>query len=202
MSTASPQTLRALSGATETPSSLKQSVVIIIDAQKEYQNGALPLVGFREAVDEIGRLLARARAYGVPIIHVVHKAKPGAKVFDPEKPYVEIVDALKPLPGEIVVEKRFPDSFTQTILEAELQKLGRKDLVIVGFMTHMCVSSTTRGAAERGYHCNVIAAACATRDLPSGDGGVVEAKVVQTANLAALRDRFAVVLKDQSFLPE
>ena len=202
MSTTNPQTLRALAGATETPSSLGQSVVIVIDAQKEYQNGAIPLVGFSEAVAEIGRLLARARACDVPIIHVIHKAKPEAKVFDPERLYVEIVDELKPIPGEIIVEKRFPDSFTQTVLESELQKLGRKDLVIVGFMTHMCVSSTTRDAAERGYRCNVIAAACATRDLPSIDGGVVEAQVVHAVSLAALRDRFAVVLKNQSFLPD
>jgi len=196
-----PLTLRALGGASETPPSLSQSVLIIIDAQKEYEIGAIPLVGFREAVDEIGRVLARARASGVPIIHVVHKAKRGSKVFDPEKPFVEIVEGLSPLPGEIVVEKGFPNSFTQTTLEFELARLDRKDLVITGFMTHMCVSSTTRDAAERGYRCTVIAAACATRNLPGADGVTLEAHAVQAANLAALRDRFAVVITDQSFLP-
>jgi len=55
------------------------------------------------------------------------------------------------------------------------------------------VNSTTRAAAEAGYHGTVVAELTATRDLPDGRGGAIPAAIVQAANLAALRDRFAVV---------
>jgi nicotinamidase-related amidase len=90
--------------------------------------------------------------------------------------------------------KALPSSFTGTTLETELGKTGRRKLIIVGFMTHMCVNSTTRDAAESGYHCTVVASACASRDLPDGHGGIIPAATVHAANLAALRDRFAVVV--------
>ena len=52
----------------------------MIDAQREYVDGALPLPGVRPALEEIGRLLARARAQRTPVIHIVHHAKSG-KLF-------------------------------------------------------------------------------------------------------------------------
>jgi nicotinamidase-related amidase len=64
----------------------------------------------------------------------------------------------------------------------------------MGAMTHMCVSSTLRVAAELGYSSCVVADACATRDLPLSGGDVVPAAQVHAANLAALGDRFARVV--------
>jgi nicotinamidase-related amidase len=61
-------------------------------------------------------------------------------------------------------------------------------------MTHMCVSSTARAALDLGYGCTVVGNACATRDLPDGHGGVVSAAELHRVELAALRDRFAVVV--------
>jgi nicotinamidase-related amidase len=184
------------------PAGLSQSVVIIIDAQKEYQSGRLPLPGFAGAVAEIQKLLLRARANRVPVIHVAHTGKPGSPVFDPEKEFARIVDELKPEAGEIMVGKHFPNSFTQTSLDEDLKRVGRTDLIIVGFMTHMCVSSTVRQAAEKGYRCTVIAKACATRDLPDTEVGVVSASVIQASHLAAIADRFAVVLQFQDEIPD
>lgn len=65
-------------------------------------------------------------------------------------------------------------------------------------MTHMCVSSTVRAALDLGYRSTVIASACATRDLPDGLGGVVDAATLHRAALAALGDRFAVIAPNAS----
>ncbi len=62
-------------------------------------------------------------------------------------------------------------------------------------MTHMCVNSTARGAFNLGFQPTVVAAATATRDLP-GEDGIVSAASLQAASLAALRDLFAVVVRD------
>lgn len=77
-----------------------------------------------------------------------------------------------------------------------------KNEFVVGYMTHMCVSSTVRAALDRGYRTTVVANATATRDLPDGSGGAVSAQDVQRASLAALADRFAAVVKTAKELPE
>ena len=68
-----------------------------------------------------------------------------------------------------------------------LKKLGRTQLVIAGFMTHMCVSSTARAALDLGYKATVAADAAATRDLPDPMGGVISADALHRAALAAGR---------------
>ena len=196
-----PQTLREIGGLPAKPARLDESVVIIVDAQKEYSEGALPLWGLNAAVREIEVLLARARAANTPVFHIVQHSRRGGRVFAPDGPFVAIFDELKPLEGEKVVVKSLPSSFKLTTLEVEIRKTGRKNLVVVGFMTHMCVNSTVRDAAEMGYACTVVANACATRDLPDGHGGTISAEAVHVANLAALRDRFAVVVDAANDLP-
>ncbi len=196
-----PITLRELAGLPTTPPPLKASVLLIVDAQMEYVNGCLPLAGMTEALRQGTEVLRRARSAGTPVIHIVQHGKKGGRVCDPDGPTVAIADPLTPLPSEIIVTKHYPNSFTDTTLESELKKLGRHSLVIIGFMTHMCVSSTTRAATENGYACTVVARACATRDLPDGHGGIIPAAAVHDAHLAALRDRFAIIVDTAADLP-
>ena len=94
---------------------------------------------------------------------------------------------------ESIVSKPLPNAFAQTDLDAALKKLGRTQLVIAGFMTHMCVSSTARAALDLGYKATVAADAAATRDLPDPMGGVIAADALHRAALAELADRFAIV---------
>ena len=110
-------------------------------------------------------------------------------MFDRTSPRGAFVAELAPLPGEAVVEKTAPSAFTHTDLAEVLDAGGRRPLVVMGAMTHMCVSSTLRVAAELGYISCVVADGCATRDLPGPDGEVVPADQVHAANVAALGDR-------------
>ncbi len=73
-------------------------------------------------------------------------------------------------------------------------------MIFAGFMTHMCVSSTIRAAVDLGYGAAVVAEACATRDLPDGQGGVVAVADLHRAELAALADRFAIVVANAAAL--
>lgn len=197
---APPQTLFELAGAHPAPARLADSVVVVIDAQREYVDGALPLVGIDPALAALHRLLERARAAGTPVVHVVHHGGPG--LFDPAGRYFAIAPQAAPQPGETVVEKRLPNAFAGTELHAVLEKLGRKQLIVVGFMTHMCVGSTVRAALDLGYATTVVAAATATRDLPDPAGGTLPAAEIQRATLAALADRFAVVVKGVEEIPD
>lgn len=197
-----PRSVLQMVGVRVEPAHLSDSVLIIIDAQREYVDGKLPLDGIDASLKETARVLARARKAGTPVIHVVHHGKPGAALFDPNGPYVQIAASVAPRPDEIVVTKTLPNAFAGTDLEAQIKRTGRKNLIVVGYMTHMCLSSTVRAALDQGYRTTVVAGASATRDLPDGDGGAIPARVVQRTSLAALADRFAAVVSSADDLPE
>lgn len=192
-----PKTLMQLAGANPAPHQLADSALVIIDAQREYLDGHLPLEGIEPALEACARLLKAARDKGRPVFHVQHKGRPGG-LFDPESANFEICPQVMPLESEAVVEKGLPNSFAATPLDALLKAAEVKQLVVCGFMTHMCVSSTIRAGLDLGYASTVVASACATRSLPSVSGEAIAGKTLQVAELAALGDRFAVVAADPS----
>ncbi len=194
-----PKTLLEMAGASTAPPPLAESAIVLIDCQMEYVDGHLPLAGVEAALAEIARLLELAREKGVPVVHVAHRGASGG-LFASDGPGGEIAPQAAPREGERVVGKTKPNAFAGTDLDAALEEVGRKNLIVAGFMTHMCVSSTVRAALDLGYACTVVDSACATRDLPDGHGGVVEARALHRAELVALSDRFAVVVDDSAAL--
>lgn len=195
-----PKTLFEMAGTKPEPGRLSNSVLIIIDAQREYVDGALPLAGMEAAIAETAQLLIRARKSGSPVIHIVHKGRGG--LFNPDGRFFEIVASLRPQAGEAIIEKTRVSAFVDTKLEEAIQRTGRKNLIIVGFMTHNCVSSTARAARDLGYVPTIVATATATRDLPDGRGGVVPAATLQTVSLAELADRTAWVVDKEQDIQE
>ena len=168
------KTLREVAGLGQEPGALRQSALVMIDCQNTYRTGVMQLAGVEPALDEAARLLARARALAIPIIHIQHDAGPGSP-YDVRAEIGAIADKVEPRGGEPVIVKNFPNSFVQTDLHERLQKLGVSSVVLAGFMTHICVNSTARGAFNLGYRPTVVAAATATRALPTARGGVVSA---------------------------
>jgi nicotinamidase-related amidase len=190
-----PETLASIAGLSPFPGPPDNSVLLFIDAQLEYTVGRLPLSGIDAAVEEGARLLEYARACGMPIFHAIHHSRPGAPVFDPAGSAVGFIPALAPRARESVIVKHLPNAFTGTALAASLAATGRREIVIAGFATHMCVSATARSALDHGFRSVVIANATATRDLPHPLGGVIDAAAVHAVALAALSDRFSVVVQ-------
>ena len=184
-------TLRSAAGLSDTPPALIDAALVLIDVQREYgPAGQLPLSGFSAAMDNIVDLLTRARERNVPIIHVVHRGKSGG-LFDPQEGG-ETLSAVEPLHAETIVEKRLPNAFAGTDLAHHVDRFDRPELILVGFMTHMCVSTTARAALDLGLTTTIASDATATRDLPdSGGRGHLAASVVHEAALAALGDRFS-----------
>ncbi len=195
-----PKTLLQMAGAPSAPGALDESILILIDCQREYVDGKLALPGVAPALAEGNRLLATARAAGTPVVHVVHNGRPGGGIFDPETPFVDIAPEVAPADGEETIVKAMPNAFVGTDLDELLKKIGRKELLVAGFMSHMCISSTVRAGVDLGYRCTVIAGAVATRDLPDGRGGVIGADDLHRASMAGLSDRFAIIIDDATAL--
>ena len=193
-------TLRQLADLPSTPPSIRDSALVLVDCQNTYTYGVMELDGVQAALEETATLLGRARSAGIPIIHIQHNGGPGTP-YDVTAEVGAIVEAVAPRDGEPVVVKQFPNAFVQTDLDERLKAVGATNLVLAGFMTHMCINSTARGAFNLGYAPTVVAAATATRSLPGPDGADVPAAALQSASLAALNDLFAVVVPDAAGIP-
>jgi nicotinamidase-related amidase len=188
-------TLRQVAGLASVPAPLSRSALIMIDCQNTYRTGIMKLAGVEAALERAAQLLARARSLCIPIIHIMHDAGPGSP-YDIRAEIGRIADPVAPAAGEQVVVKNYPNSFMATDLDARLKASGATDLVLAGFMTHMCVNSTARGAFNLGYRPTVVASVTATRDLPSISGHVVPAQTLHEASLAGMADLFAIVVPD------
>ncbi len=188
-----PKTLLQMVGAPADPAKLDTAAVVMIDCQCEYVSGLLPLDGIDKALEACAGLLARARKSASPVIHVAHKGRAGS-AFDRNGAGGQIDPRAAPAAGEPVIEKTLPNAFAATALADMLADLGRNEIILAGFMTHLCVSSTARAALDLGLRTTIVANTTATRDLPGHHGGIVEAATLQAASLAALADRFAIIV--------
>lgn len=193
-----PTTLRTLSGLPKAPAALAESTLVMVDLQNTYTRGVMELENVQPAIDQAAELLDRARSAGTPVIHIMHDSGPGSP-YDVRDDIGQIVDRVAPRDGEPVIVKSFPNSFTATDLNERLAP--GSNLVLAGFMTHMCINSTARGAFSLGHHPAVVASTTATRALPGVDGSTVSAAALQQASLAAIADLFGIVVATPADLP-
>ena len=178
-----------------------KSALILIDIQNDYfPGGAMELAGMTPAAARARELLAAFRQARRPIFHVQHLAPgPDATFFRPGTPGVEINESVRPLPGEALVRKHYPNAFRDTGLLEVLQGAGVEEVIIAGAMSHMCIDASTRAAFDFGLTCTVIHDACATRDL-AFQGLTIPAAQVHGAFMAALGMRYARVISLEDFL--
>jgi nicotinamidase-related amidase len=72
----------------------------------------------------------------------------------------EIIPELTPLDNEPVVDKPTKGAFTYTDFELLLRNKGIRNLIFCGVCTDICVHTTMREAADRGYDCLLVNDAC------------------------------------------
>ncbi|MCC9620575.1 cysteine hydrolase [Thalassospira sp. MA62] len=186
------QTILDMSDANLAIGSPKNAALIVIDAQEEYRDGKLKLFNLPAALDNVATLIAHWRDRGGTIIHIQHHA---TGVFDPSTRFAKIMPEVTPKDGETVVTKNVPSAFGGTNLEDILIKGGFKQVVLSGFMTHVCVSTTARAANEKGYGVSIAHDAVTTRDLPDPLGGPdIPAATLHQNELAILADAFARIV--------
>lgn len=175
--------------------------LVLIDIQNDYfENGTMSLVGAEKASLNARQILDKFRSEGLSVIHIQHLAtNPAATFFLPGTKGAEIHENVKPIAGEKVIIKHYPNSFRETELLEYLNHKNIADLVIIGMMTHMCVDATVRAAKDYGFTCVVIGDACATRDLGINED-FVKAAEIQKSFLAAFNGFYATVKPTKKYL--
>ncbi len=170
------------------------TALLVIDIQNDYfPGGAMECAGANAACAQAAKLIGAFREQRRPVIHVQHLSlRPGATFFLPGTPGAEIHSGVRPVGDEPVFKKHFPNAFRETALLEHLRLARISGLVIAGMMTHMCIDTSTRAAADFGFACSLAHDACATRAL-SFNGVQVPAESVQAAYLAGLNGLFAKV---------
>jgi nicotinamidase-related amidase len=173
---------------------MPKKLLLCIDLQRDYfPTGKFPLPGMPAAAKNAAQLLQTFRTEKQPVIHIRHtELDPAATFFIPNSDGAMIEESVSPLSGETVIEKNFPNSFRETSLEHELQRLQPEELVICGAMSNMCIDATVRAAIDLGFNCRIIEDACAAASLEF-QGQTIEASQVHAAFMAALADAGAKV---------
>ncbi len=177
------------------------TALLLIDIQNDYfPGGRMELVGSTEAAERAREVLEHFRKKELPVVHIQHiSARPVARFFLLNTEGADIHQAVRPVSGEEVVQKHYPNSFRETTLLDALRQKGIEHLVIAGMMTHMCVDATVRAAFDAGFRCTLVRDACATRDLLF-ESDVVPARFVHAAFLAALSGTYARAIGSTALL--
>jgi len=124
--------------------------------------------------NNLQRLLKFFREEGLQVVHVriasltsdgrdrclLHKL---ADIYAPlGSKDAEILEELKPLPNEVIINKTCSSPFNCTNIERILRNMNIEYLVVGGVVTDQCVETTVRDAADRGFKVILAEDCCAT----------------------------------------
>ena len=144
----------------------------------------------RFVVPNTRRMLAAFRAKGGRVIYIVLGAADESladapphmkKLFGGTRNWIgsrehEIVEGLEPQQGELVLRKTTVGAFASSGIDATLRSLGVRQLYVCGVSTNMCVDTTAREAADRGYAVTLVEDACGAAKPEYHDAAIVTFK--------------------------
>jgi nicotinamidase-related amidase len=192
---------------TQTPTTMptqlpKTATLILIDVQKGFDE---PYWGERNnpgAEANIARLLGRWRASGRAVIHVRHDSTEPNSSLRPDRPGNAFKDEATPAAGEPVIGKHVNSAFIGTDLEARLKARPSDTVVLCGFTTNHCVSTTTRMAGNLGFRAFLLSDSTVAYGMraPGPNGRQISAAEMHEVGLAELNHEFATVLTTDELL--
>ena len=131
------------------------TAVLVVDMLKDFfdQGGAMVLEGGKSLYAPHQKLLAAARAAGMPVLWLNQSLPPDDSLFEMRTVHclagswgAEVVDELPVEAGDIVIPKRRYSGFFQTTLDLTLRERGINTVIVTGVVTNICVRSTVHDA--------------------------------------------------------
>ena len=174
-------------------------VLVVVDAQNEFSpGGKRAVVGHAQALEAIRRRVAEARREGWPIAWIQHHNRPHeSRAFEPGSWGAQLSNGLGPdparTPDEILLEKETSGAFAGTALDRWLASHDTREILLVGFFTFGCLSTTAREALDRGYTVAIDPDGTASIDLAHPLLGALEASVIKQSALLQLNQMGAAI---------
>lgn len=142
-------------------------VLLVIDVQREYFEGAFPIrhpVGHLETILDMMDVAKKANLPTVVVRH--HQPDPQSSVFRKGSEMWQLHKEGESRPREVLIDKQLPGSFTNTPLDHFLKERNIDTVCIAGYMTQVCCDTTARQAFHRGTRSSF----CGTRRARSMSG--------------------------------
>jgi len=151
----------------------KKYALIIIDMQNDFVLPGAPacVAGAYASIPKIREALDFFRNKTLPVFHVIRAYRADGsdieitrfKAFTQEKPYgvpgtkgAEIVDELKPLPGEYQIIKNRFSGFMHTELDFMLRRLNISHIAVCGTQYPNCIRTTIFDGVSYGYQVTLL----------------------------------------------
>lgn len=120
-------------------------------------------------IPNIQRLLGKSRGLNIPIIYACDSFLPQDFIFTGKMPPhsvrgtegVEVIDELRPVKGDMILEKRRFSAFFRTDLDMTLRTLGVDTIVVSGMNTHVCVMFTAWDGLANDFNAILLEDCCA-----------------------------------------
>jgi len=174
--------------------------LLVIDVQREYFDGALPITHPAGHLEQILQVMDRAQAHGVPTAVIRHhQADPESPIFRLNSQAWQLHPEVEQRPRDTLIDKQLPGAFTGTELEAWLKSVKADTVTISGYMTQMCCDTTARQAFHRGYQVEFLSDATGTLTVEN-EAGKATAESMQTAILVAQQMFISEVLDVERWL--
>jgi nicotinamidase-related amidase len=143
-----------------------------------------------QAEARLQKLLHSWRTQGSHVIFTQHDSREARSPLRLDGPGGALKDGFEPAAGELVIRKDVNSAFIGTPLELELRRKGIARLVIAGFFTNMCISTTVRMSNNLGYDTYLVHDACACANRVQLDGTDLDPEVVHDVTVATLHREF------------
>jgi nicotinamidase-related amidase len=176
--------------------------LIIIDVQQGFEDKKWGKRNNPNAEENIYRLLKIWREKKWPIIHVQHISTNPHSPLSANSKGVLFKEIVKPLDGEVVIQKKVNSAFIGTNLEQYLKEHDINNVVITGLTTPHCVSTTTRMSGNLGFNTYLISDATAAFGLKGPDDVYYDADQIHHISLATLHGEFATVLTTKELIEQ
>ena len=180
----------------------KNAVLLVVDIQDGFDEPILRNRNNPEAESNVARLLDAWRKSARPVMYAQHHSLDPDSPLHPSHPGVAIKEIVKPEQDEPIFVKSVNSAFIGTDLEEVLREKGFETLVVTGFTSNHCVSTTVRMASNLGFKTYVISDATAAWDTVDHNGKTHSAETIHEISLANLHDEFATVLDTEALLVE
>jgi len=117
------------------------------------------------------------RERGAPSLRI-GDVGPMGRILVRGEPGNQIIPELKPVPGELVIDKPGKGAFHSTSLHHELLRRGLTHLLFMGVTTEVCVQTSMREANDRGYDA-LLLEDCTESYFPAFKAAAIEMIVAQ-----------------------